>query len=80
MNTNLTNIKVNPYAKDAKVMRVRKCTTTWLDLSVFPNFHYTGSIKGMKNKHYGKGALLVKKGGYIYNVTSEPDIYYQHAI
>ncbi len=41
----------------------------------FPNFNKTGSIKGMKKLYYGKDALLVKCGDYIYNVTSEPSIY-----
>ena len=45
----------------------------------FPNFSATGSIKGMKDKYYGKNALLVKCGGYIFNVTSEPSIYYNLA-
>lgn len=50
-----------------------------VDLSQFPNFSKTGSIKGMKNKYYGKNALLVKQGSYIYNVTCTPDIYYNEA-
>ena len=41
----------------------------------FPNFHYTGSITGMKRKFYGRVALLVRCDGYIYNVTSRPNIY-----
>ena len=41
----------------------------------FPNFHASGSIKGMKDKYYGKNALLVRCGSYIYNVTTEPKIY-----
>ena len=45
----------------------------------FPNFHRTGSIKGMKDKFYGQNALLVRCGQYIYNVSSEPDIYYNLA-
>lgn len=49
-------------------------------LSEFPNFHRTGSITGMKKLYYGKGALLVRSGSYIYNVTSEPDIYYNESI
>lgn len=44
-------------------------------LSGFPNFNKTGSIIGMKKLYYGKDALLVKCGDYIYNVTSEPSIY-----
>ena len=34
----------------------------------YPNFHKSGSIKGMKEKFYGKDALLVRCGDYIYNV------------
>ena len=45
------------------------------DLSRFPNFHKTGSVKGMKKLYYGENALLVKCGDFIYNVTSEPLIY-----
>ena len=41
----------------------------------FPNFSKTGSVIGMKKLYYGKDALLVKCGDYIYNVTSEPSIY-----
>ncbi|WP_251316708.1 hypothetical protein [Flintibacter muris] len=49
-----------------------------LKLSDFPNFSVTGSITGMK-KIYGKDALLVRYGSWIYNVTSRPDIYYGEA-
>ena len=45
------------------------------NLSDFPNFSKTGSITGMKKLYYGKDALLVKCGAYIYNVTSKPEIY-----
>lgn len=44
-------------------------------ISDYPNFHKTGSIQGMKDRYYGKDALLVKCGSYIYNVTSAPHIY-----
>jgi len=50
-----------------------------LKLSKFPNFSKSGSIRGMKEKYYGKNALLVRCGNYIYNVTSQPDIYYNEA-
>ena len=43
----------------------------------YPNFSATGSIKGMKDKVYGKDALLVRCGSWIYNVTSNPNIYYR---
>ena len=44
-------------------------------LTRFPNFSKTGSISGMKSKYYGRDALLVKCGAYIYNVTSCPEVY-----
>lgn len=47
------------------------------NLSHFPNFSASGSVRGMKKLYYGKDALLVKCGGYIYNVSSQPDIYYK---
>lgn len=49
-------------------------------LSQFPNFHRSGSISGMKKLYYGKNALLVKSGSYIYNVTLCPEIYYNESI
>ena len=48
-----------------------------LGISRFPNFSASGSIAGMKAKFYGKHALLVRCGSWIYNVTSAPDIYAQ---
>lgn len=48
-----------------------------VNLSRFPNFSRTGSIRGMKKLYYGKDALLIRCGSYIYNVSSEPDIYSQ---
>lgn len=44
-------------------------------LSEFPNFARNGSIIGMKQKYYGLDAKLVRCGSYIYNVSSEPQIY-----
>ena len=57
--------------KDAKAYQV--------DLSQFPNFFRNGSITGMKNLYYGKDALLVRSGNFIYNVTSQPWIYHDIA-
>lgn len=37
----------------------------------YPNFHKSGSIRGMKDKYYGKNAMLVKCGSYIYNVPEK---------
>lgn len=39
-----------------------------LHIERYPNFHCSGSIKGMKELYYGKDALLVRCGSYIYNV------------
>ena len=50
-----------------------------INIDNFPNFSKTGSIKGMKDKYYGKDALLVRCGNYIYNVTCNPEIYYDLA-
>ena len=44
-------------------------------LGEFPNFDARGSVTGMKNLVYGLDAKLVRCGGYIYNVTSAPEIY-----
>lgn len=44
------------------------------NLSQYPNFSATGSIQGMKEKYYGKDALLVRSGSYIYKVPA--NIYY----
>ena len=48
-------------------------------ISRFPNFHKSVSISGMKRLYYGKNALLVRCGSWIYNVSSEPGIYYNIA-
>lgn len=50
------------------------------NISRFPNFHKSRSIRGMKRIYYGMDALLVSCGDYIYNVSSEPNIYYQASI
>ncbi len=55
-----------------KYLRISKGRA--LNIGSCPNFHATGSIKGMK-RLYGEKALLVQCGSYIYNVISRPDIY-----
>ena len=47
-----------------------------VDIHRFPNFSATGSITGMRNKYYCQDALLIRCGSYIYNVSSEPEIYH----
>ena len=54
------------YVSDAHKYRLGDC----------PSFSKTGSILGMKAKYYGKDALLVRCGAYIYNVTGQPEIYH----
>ena len=44
-------------------------------ISACPGFSVTGSVAGMKKQFYGMHALLVRCGSYIYNVTSQPNIY-----
>ena len=48
-------------------------------LNDLPNFSKTGSIKGMKKQYYGKEALLIRCGDWIYNATSKPELYHQHS-
>lgn len=59
-----------------KVRRITKEEGKRVNISRSPNFHKSGSIRGMKKQYYGVAALLVRCGSYIYNVTSEPNIYY----
>ena len=54
----------------AKVITVKKANLKH-DLSIYPNFHKSGSITGMKKLYYGKDALLIKSGSYIYKVNQE---------
>ena len=64
-------------------MRVKRMTTEQgkrVGIDRFPNFHRTGSIRGMKKLYYGADCLLVRCGNYIYNVSSEPQIYNQTTI
>ena len=49
-----------------KIMRVEEGKKVKID--DHPNFHKSGSIKGMKASYYGENALLVKCGNYIYRV------------
>lgn len=47
-----------------------------INISQYPNFSTNGSVKGMKKMYYGKDALLVRCGGWIYNV---PENIYNYA-
>lgn len=59
----------------ARVKTLPAETGKMVGIDNYPNFHHTGSVIGMKNKYYGNDALLVRCGQYIYNVTSNPEIY-----
>lgn len=39
-----------------------------INIDQYPNFSKSGSVAGMKKQYYGKEALLVKCGNYIYKV------------
>jgi hypothetical protein len=43
--------------------------------SEYPSFNKSGSIFGMRKLYYGANALLVKCGQYIYNVSSNPELF-----
>lgn len=57
-----------------KCRRMKVADGKRYNLSQYPNFSATGSIKGMKKLYYGEDALLVKCGSYIYKVP--PEVYY----
>ena len=64
-------------------MRTRRMTIEQgrrVGIDRFPNFHKSGSVRGMKRLYDGKDCLLVRCGSYIYNVSAELRIYYQATI
>ncbi len=60
-----------------KYLSVKSPYAKWLES--YPNFHASGSVAGMKRQFYGKNALLVRCGQWIYDVTACPSIYYSMA-
>ena len=61
-------------------MRVKRINVNLQEeLKDFPNFSATGSVKGMRDKYYGKEALLIRCGSFVYNVTASPKIYFNLA-
>lgn len=63
----------------AKVKYIKTQRAKEIDLSNYPSCHITASIKGMRDKYWGKDALIVKSGNYYYNVSSSPEIYHNEA-
>ena len=57
--------------KKTKYVTKKQLEEKGIDLSVFPNFNRSGSIIGMRKQYYGKDALLIIHGSYIYHVTEE---------
>jgi len=58
-----------------KVLYLRREHADKFGLRNFPSFHRSGSVRGMKMIYYGKDALLIRSGSYIYKVT--PEVYEQ---
>jgi hypothetical protein len=50
-----------------------------LHLDDYPSFHASGSVSGMRKQFYGDEALLVRCGSYIYNVSRNPELYWEYA-
>ena len=60
-------------------MRVKRMTLVegmGVKIDDYPNFHKSGNVRGMKENVYGKDALLVRCGDYIYKV---PKVIYDSA-
>lgn len=58
----------------ARVRYMNKEMKNIYNLEQYPNFSSTGSVRGMKEKYYGKDALLVRSGSWIYKVPA--NVYY----
>lgn len=72
------NVRLKISIEERSEMRVKTIYVKDMlsRMNRFPNFHRSGSISGMKRDFYGKDALLVRCGNYIYDVSSEPSIYF----
>lgn len=62
-------------ARPPRVKRISKEEGERVEIHRFPNFSASGNVTGMRNLYYGRNALLVRCGSFIYNVSSEPTIY-----
>jgi len=63
--------KKQHMGKKTKYVTKKQLEEKGIDLSVFPNFSRSGSIIGMRKQYYGKGALLIIHGSYVYHVPEE---------
>jgi hypothetical protein len=55
----------------ARVKYMTKDEAARYHLCDYPNFGPNGSVAGMKKLYYGKDALLVRSGAYVYHVPAE---------
>lgn len=62
----------------ARTLSVRKKDLRH-NLNIFPSFHSSGSIRGMKKLFYGEDALLIRSGSYIYKVSREVYDFYSQS-
>lgn len=55
----------------ARVKYMTKDQAARCNLDSYPSFWPNGNVAGMKKKYYGKDALLVRSGAYVYHVPAE---------
>ena len=55
----------------ARVKYMTKDQAAQCNLDSYPSFGPNGNVAGMKKKYYGKDALLVRSGAYVYHVPAE---------
>lgn len=54
----------------ARVKYMCKDQAERVHLNDYPSFGPNGNVAGMKKKYYGKDALLVRCGAYVYHVPA----------
>lgn len=54
----------------ARVKYMTKDEAARYHLDDYPSFGPHGNVYGMKKKYYGKDALLVRSGAYVYHVPA----------
>lgn len=54
----------------ARVKYMTKDQAARCNLDSYPSFGPNGNVAGMKKKYYGKDALLVRSGAYVYHVPA----------
>ena len=54
----------------ARVKYMKKDQAARYKLDQYPSFGPNGNVAGMKKLYYGKDALLVRSGAYVYHVPA----------